>query len=51
MAQSILEQCTLLLKAKEEKNFQLALKIAKDLATTLEKAYFLHPNYSERYYN
>jgi hypothetical protein len=43
MAQSIMEQCASLLKAKEEKNFKLVLKIAKDLAPKLEKAYFSSP--------
>ncbi|HRJ56896.1 MAG TPA: hypothetical protein PLV64_11460 [Anaerolineales bacterium] len=43
MAQSILEQCALLLKAKEDKDFKLVLAIAKDLAPKLEKAYFSSP--------
>ena len=43
MAQSIMEQCVSLLKAKDEKNFKLVLKIAKDLAPKLEKAYFSTP--------
>lgn len=43
MTQSIIEQCALLLKAKEEKNFKLVLNIAKALAPMLEKAYFSSP--------
>lgn len=43
MTQSILEQCAFLLKAKDEKNFKLALKIAKDLAPKLKEAYFSSP--------
>jgi len=43
MSLSISEECELLLKAKEEKNFKLVLKIAAKLAPKLENAYFSSP--------
>ena len=43
MAPSIAEECELLLKAKEEKNFKLVLKLATKLAPKLENAYFSSP--------
>ena len=43
MSQNILEDCKLLLKAKEEKNFKLVLKIATKLSPQFEKVYFSSP--------
>ena len=43
MTHNIIEDCKLLLKAKEEKNFRLVLKIAAKLSPQFEKAYFSSP--------